>query len=58
MCTCSSFGEASAELCDALSSVGRYLSTSVVGPAILMPFVACRLIPLDKLPGVCPGCAA
>ena len=51
---CTSFGEASVELCDALASVGRYLSASVVEPAILMPFVACRLIPLDKRPGVRP----
>ena len=51
---CASFGEASIELCDALTSVGCYLSTSVVEPAILMPFVACRLILLDKRSGVHP----
>ena len=53
-CLCSSFGSASVSLCNALASVARYLATSGVDPAIFAPFVACRLIPLDKNPGVRP----
>ena len=49
---CTSFGDASASLCDALASAARCLSTTLVDSAVLMPFVACRLIPLDKRPGV------
>ena len=50
---CTSFGDASASLCDSLSSVARCLSTVTIDDsAILMSFVACRLIPLDKRPGV------
>ena len=49
-----SFGDASASLCDSLSSVACCLSTVTIYSAILMAFVACRLIPLDKRPGVCP----
>ena len=52
---CTSFKEASVGLCEALASVAHHLSTSLVDdPAVLMPFVACRLIPLDKHPGVRP----
>ena len=39
---CTSFGDASASLCDSLSSVARCLSTVTIDSAILMPFVACR----------------
>ena len=46
---CTSFKEASTGLCKALASVARYLcTTQLEDPAVLMPFVACRLIPLDK----------
>ena len=52
---CTSFKEASAGLCKALASVASRLCTSLIKePAVLMPFVACRLIPLDKCPGVRP----
>ena len=51
---CTSFGDASASLYDALASVARCLSTTSVDSAVLMPFIACQLIPLDKHPGVCP----
>jgi len=52
---CTSFKDASAGLCKALLSVSRRLCTSPVKDlATLMPFVACRLIPLDKCPGVRP----
>ena len=51
---CSSLGNALVYLCNALASVAHYLATSEADPAILAPFVACRLIPLDKNPGVSP----
>jgi len=53
---CTLFKDASAGLCKALASVGRYLCTTrLVDPTVLMPFVACRLISLDKNPGVRPN---
>jgi len=52
---CTSYKEASAGLCSALASVARYLCTTLLeDPTVLMPFIACRLIPLDKNPGVRP----
>ena len=51
---CTSFGEASVGLCEALASVARRLCTAHLVPSVLMPFQSCRLIPLDKCPGVRP----
>ena len=51
---CSSFKGASTNLCEALASVGRRIATTSVNPDGLSAFVACRLIPLDKCPGVRP----
>ncbi len=51
---CSSFKSSSKDLCSALAAVGRRLCTSMVNPEGLSAFVACRLIPLDKCPGVRP----
>ena len=51
---CSSFGNTSVGLCNSLASVARYLATSEIDPTFLAPFVACRLIPLDKNLGVRP----
>ncbi len=51
---CTSFKSASSELCDSLAAVARRLSTSFVDPKGLSAFVACRLIALDKCPGVRP----
>ena len=51
---CSSFKSASNELCDTLAAVARRLSTCFVDPSGLSAFVACRLIALDKCPGVRP----
>ena len=48
------FQEASDTLCDALSAVARRLAASLVDPASLSAFTACRLIALDKHPGVRP----
>ena len=47
---CTGFNRESTDLCKAIAAVGRRLSTDLVGQALL----ACRLIPLDKSPGVSP----
>ena len=51
---CSSFKGASVDLCAALASVARRISTECVDPRGLSAFVASRLIALDKCPGVRP----
>ena len=51
---CTSFHRDSADLCEALAAVGRRLCSDLVDPAPLQPLLACRLIPLDKKPGVRP----
>ena len=52
LCTC--FGPASSDLCQALADVAKRLCTSYVDPASIAPFVACRLIALNKNPGARP----
>ena len=51
---CTSFKSSSSELCDALAAVGGRICTTYVDPSSLTAFVACRLIALDKCPGVRP----
>ena len=51
---CSSFKRASNDLCSALAAVARRLCSTPVHPDGLFAFVACRLIPLNKNPGVRP----
>ena len=51
---CSSFKSASSDLCEALASLAKRISTTLVDPKGLTAFVACRLIALDKCPGVRP----
>ena len=51
---CCTFKDASDDLCHALALVARRLCTQVVDHSILAPLLACRLIALDKNPGVCP----
>ena len=51
---CASFSDASQGLCDALASCARRLASTYVHPAFLSAFTACRLIALDKQPGVRP----
>ena len=51
---CTSFGSASNNLCHALASVAKRLCTTQVAPQGLSALVACRLIPLDKCPGIRP----
>ena len=51
---CTSFHDASDELCAAIALFARRLCTTYLSPDILSPFLACRLIALDKSPGVHP----
>ena len=51
---CSSFGSVSHDLCSALAAVARHLCTTLVNQESISALVACRLIPLDKCPGVRP----
>ena len=51
---CTSFQTSSDELCHSLALLARRLCTECVDPAGLAPFLACRLITLDKNLGVCP----
>jgi len=51
---CTSFHSASNDLCEAIALFARRVCTTYVSPDILTSFVACRLIALDKCPGVRP----
>ena len=51
---CTSFRTASSDLCHSLASVARRISTSFVDPDTSQPLLNCRLIALDKNPGVRP----
>ena len=48
------YGKKSLELCEAIGKVGRRLCRDTVDPEILRSYIACRLVPLDKKPGVRP----
>ena len=48
------FSFPSTDLCHSLALMARRLCTSFVDPLSLAPFLSCRLITLDKNPGVCP----
>ena len=51
---CSSFKSASHDLCHAMAAVARRICCSPIYPDDMSAFVACRLIPLDKCPGIRP----
>ncbi len=51
---CTSFKRASTELCNSVAMVARRISTTLVDPQGLAPLLACRLIALDKNPGIRP----
>ena len=51
---CTSFGTVSDGLCNALALLARRLCTEVLDFNSLQAYVACRLVPLDKRPGVRP----
>ena len=48
------FKSASRDLCASLASVARRICSSYVNPTLIAPLLACRLIALDKNPGVRP----
>ena len=49
---CTSFKSASNDLCHSLAITARRLCTDFVDPTAIAPFLACRLIALDKNPAV------
>lgn len=51
---CCSFQGVSASLCEAIASMARRLATEAIDPGSLEAFLANRLIPLDKSPGLRP----
>nr|WNS50068.1 DOMON domain-containing protein [Halisarca dujardinii] len=51
---CSAFHNTSKDLCNALAKIARKICTTFVDPQGLEAFTACRLIALDKDPGVRP----
>ena len=51
---CTAFDSASDDLCDALAACARRIASTYVDPASLEAYTACRLVPLDKQPGVRP----
>ena len=51
---CCSFHSQSTELCNALAALTRRICTEFVDPRGIEALVACRLIPLDKCPGIRP----
>ena len=51
---CTAFGQKSNDLCAALARVARRISTMLIDPYTLLAYTFCRLIPLDKSPGVRP----
>ena len=51
---CTAFGQKSNDLCCALASFARRICTTYIDPSGLTAYTSCRLIPLDKCPGVRP----
>jgi hypothetical protein len=51
---CTSFKSASSDLCHSLALMARRICSCFVNPIGLAPMLACRLIALDKCPGVRP----
>ena len=51
---CTAFGGKSNYLCFAIAAFARRICTSYVDPSTLKAYTSCRLIPLDKCPGVRP----
>lgn len=51
---CTSFKSASLALCQSLALAAKRLCTTLVDPESIAPLLACRLIALDKNPGVRP----
>lgn len=51
---CTSFKAASNDLCQSLADVTKRLCVNFVDPSLIAPFLACRLIALNRNPGVRP----
>ena len=51
---CTAFGKKSNELCSAIAVFAKRICTTYVDPSSLMAYTSCRLVPLDKCPGVRP----
>ena len=51
---CAVVCQASADLCHSLTLLAKRICTSFVDPAGLAPLLTCRLVALDKCPGVRP----
>ena len=51
---CTSFRRSSDDLCNSLTCVAQRLSSSSVDPARINSLVACRLIAINKQPGIRP----
>ena len=51
---CTAFGEKSNELCSAIAAFAKKICTTFVDPTTLKAYTSCRLVPLDKCPGVRP----
>ena len=51
---CTSFHAGSNDLCEAMALFARQLCTIYLSPVLLSSFLSCRLIALDKCPGVRP----
>ena len=51
---CTSHKGASRDLCESLASVARRICSSYVDPIPIAPLLVCRLITMDKCPGVRP----
>ena len=51
---CTAFGEKSNELCSAIAAFAKRICSIYVDPSSSMAYTSCRLVPLDKCPGVRP----
>ena len=51
---CTAFKGASSNLCNSMALLAKRLSTTYIDPECISPLLACRLIALDKNPGVRP----
>ena len=51
---CSSFKTASSNLCHSIALAAKRMCTTLVDPVCVAPLLACRLVALDKNPGVRP----
>ena len=48
---CTAFGQKSNDIC---AAVAQRISTTFIDPSMLLAYTSCRLVPLDKCPGVRP----